>query len=404
MAFAESHEANAELKATKGAESQKDFQSDHESEDEFVTKLWLRLDRDQSGTLTRQELDTEPFHNLLRAAVAPISGTHTGGASYARTAMNMKEAISMCMRKADHSEGSVLRFEEFRSLVRTLRNPYGSKHLSDLAFSLFDIDGSDLLDSHEFHELLRFYLGKHPTSDMFMAEWKRASGGLQQTITKQQYVRWLQTSTDRAFRQHAPGVRDMPPTPDSFQLERAKPKWNRHFASQSKGARPQGKRDYFMRPQSLDELSIFYKQFEEGFERHKADLAKPRPTPARCALFPRILSTEGGTPMMLPERHNPGGTSRDHDTGLMQAWEDNWVPPLRLRHRDRAGDRPLAIRATFPELSDSLAQMSRSTMSRSTSSIRSVRDREKGTRLAEIGPARETLLQPEPWSGLRWCS
>jgi hypothetical protein len=77
---------------------------------ELVHALWDRLDRVHNDYLSKQELDCEDFHNVIRAAVTNPSkniGAVVGGAAYSRAVLNMKEAVNLCIRKVDaNSDGT----------------------------------------------------------------------------------------------------------------------------------------------------------------------------------------------------------------------------------------------------------------------------------------------------------
>merc|ERR1712061_11286 len=118
-----------------------------------------------------------------------------------------------------------------------------------------------------------------------------------------------------------------------------------------------GQREYFSRAQSVPELRRFYNTFSGTFSENLTTLDAPEPDPSGTGsvLWPKCLSTEGGTPLMLPERHGPRGTMSCHRTGRTELWDDNWSPPLRQRRRYKAGDRPFAQCALFGEMTDVFA-------------------------------------------------
>lgn len=70
--------------------------------------------------------------------------------------------------------------------------------------------------------------------------------------------------------------------------------------------------------------------FFQIFENRQAHYNPPASAPP-CKLFPKSLSTEGGSPMTLPQRHSPGGSMRDLLSGEIVAWHDYWSPPARYR-------------------------------------------------------------------------
>merc|ERR1712129_566827 len=104
--------------------------------------------------------------------------------------------------------------------------------------------------------------------------------------------------------------------------------------------------------------------------------------------------------MTLPGRHGPDGTMLDHRTGRVAIWEDNFVVPERFRRRYRAGDLPLAPRATFGELQDSFRfSQQKGKASKSWSTGAQTRRSAKTAALdsSVIRPARTTTLEPVPY-------
>ena len=73
-----------------------------------------------------------------------------------------------------------------------------------------------------------------------------------------------------------------------------------------------------------------WQMFFQIFENRQAHYNPPASAPP-CKLFPKSLSTEGGSPMTLPQRHSPGGSMRDLLSGEIVAWHDYWSPPARYR-------------------------------------------------------------------------
>merc|ERR1719215_218820 len=171
--------------------------------DLWIQDLWRRLDRDKSGTITREELEVEAFHEVMRSAVAPNRAS-SGGATHSRAELNMRDAIQFCMRKADQNSDASLSWPEFRSLVGCLLDP--NTGAADLAFALFDLDSSQRIDRQEFHELLRFFLGRNATATEFQDEWVRLIAGHDNVsdATRQQYMKWLGKTPIPEIRQHAP--------------------------------------------------------------------------------------------------------------------------------------------------------------------------------------------------------
>ncbi|CAE8584591.1 unnamed protein product, partial [Polarella glacialis] len=270
----------AQASATKS--TSRAFKAANETDDEWALRLWRRMDRDSSGKITLSELKCEEFHNIIRHAVAPESGTSTGGAQYGRTKVNIDEAIKLCLRKADSNHDKLLSFEEFRSLLLVLKEPHKAKYSANLVFALFDLNANRFLDRAEFRELYRFLLGRNPTEIEFEAEWDRlASLGspAKDLVTQEEYTIWLRFSDDPAIRQMAPEDDDVtelragtsPGTRGPVvNLASTRPKsmearglWNQMFnAGINPGHvndnRPAGAREYFSRSHSLPELKRFW--------------------------------------------------------------------------------------------------------------------------------------------------
>jgi len=382
------------------------------------------MDRDLSGHITRDELNCEEFHNVVLAAVAPVTKSGPGGVLYSRSSLNMSEAIAFCLRKADQNSDGYLSFSEFRSLIKTLQDVHTQASTAHLAFSLFDLDYSLSIDREEFREVMRFFLGHNPTEVEFQEEWLQARRGQQKDkVTRDEYIRWLQTTPNPVFHQHAPPLQpegDQSETKPQAALARSqsnylreKPRWNKRFnACMNPGHindfRPQGLREYFSPSQSLPELKRFYETYPGTFRAHHTRLEAPPSPEVTCALWPKSISTEGGTPLNLPKRHEPQGSMRDHRTSKVQLWDENWSPPIRLKARFRPGDKPYAPRALFGEVTDAFA------LSREGIGVKpepkAARRRScrvpGGAPLGGLGPrpdaklitaARPTTLEAEPW-------
>jgi len=385
------------------------------SEDDYnrwVEKLWKRMDRDGGGSITRQELECEEFYEVIKVACGGAAGGG-GGKSYARSTMNISEAIQFCLRKADTSGDGILQFDEFASFMKTLCNPNAkNRQNAYLIFSLFDIDGSGEIDRNEFKEMYRFFIGKNPTEAQFDEEWQRlAAAGDGEKATQKQYIKWLQTSPNPVFRGHAPPAEAPKPRkpPESRESRLAKlmnpsrctpvdqlPKWKKSFASglnpgHVNEVRTQGRREYFMKSQSEIHLRRFYQE-HELFEGHLNALESPEPQQQHCVLWPRVLSN-CGPPMTLPQRHNPGGSMLDHKTGRATMWEDYWVLPQRLRQHGKHYHRPLACSALFSEPDRNSRA---ATQRHGPASCRAMR----GARAhpdQEVNSCRHTMLEAEPW-------
>ncbi|CAK9027805.1 unnamed protein product, partial [Durusdinium trenchii] len=131
------------------------------------------------------------------------------------TQVNVDGAIEMCLRKADTNKDSKLSFSEFRSLMRSLREPRLARHSANLVFALFDLDGNHFISRSEFQELYRFLLGRTPSNNQFEEEWDRLLSFVKRSgeevkesgeeyADQRSYIHWLQTSEDPKIRQQAP--------------------------------------------------------------------------------------------------------------------------------------------------------------------------------------------------------
>lgn len=164
------------------------------------------MDRDNSGSISRHELDCEEFHTVIRAVLLPqLQATAgMGGPGYGRAEMDMDQAIHFLMRKADLNHDNKISFEEFKAFVLILRQPQIAMHTANLIFALFDVDRNQFVDEAEFRQIYRFYLGHVPTEVEFQAEWARLDSMNTGKVSRDDYVLWLQTSSNEIFRQHAP--------------------------------------------------------------------------------------------------------------------------------------------------------------------------------------------------------
>ncbi|CAK9050756.1 unnamed protein product [Durusdinium trenchii] len=195
-----------------------------------------------------------------------------------------------------------------------------------------------------------------------------------------------------------PSPRPAPAEPEPTALEKRKaPKWNQRFncGINVNDSRPQGLREYFSRPQSMVELKRFWEaHVGSSFKKHlEAHYTPPRSAPP-CKLFPSSLSSLGGSPVMLPERHSPGGSMKDLLSGEIVAWHDYWSPPARYRRPFHKQDRPLLPFETFGDVKDATK------IDSSPATLRR-HDRELEARVRRRnklgGPQRKCWLEPEPW-------
>jgi len=286
------------------------------------------------------------------------------------------------------------------------------------------LDASLSIDKDEFHEVLRFFLGRRPTTQEFDIEWLLIAGlNSGDRVTQRQYLHWLEVSQASGVRERfgnqplaIPMKNNNPGGKSTISGDwhhRQKPRWNQRFSSgpnpgHMNEARSRGKREFFSRSQSVPELKAFYETFPQTFAKQRGRMEETHPAPQRCALWPKSLSTEGGMPLTLPTRHEPRGTMRNHDTGSPEQWDDHWSYPVRLRSRHSPGDRPCAPRALFGELTDAFA------LAREGAGVRpkKLQNRRSNVRVAggqplgakvpsgEVGkvkPARDTVLAADPW-------
>lgn len=318
------------------------------------------MDRNRTGEIDRSELDCEEFREVLRQIITPQSAVGSGGVSYARVQQNIEQCVDFCLRKADFNNDRSLSFEEFKSFLVVLRSSQGAGHTADLIFALFDLDQDNRINRSEFREIFRFYLGHHPTAEEFNTEWGRLDAGQNDEVSRKEYIRWLQTSANPVFRQHAPPLRGyssdslstlkaigkkrqsiggggksaMSRTlPGLEELEknmgRVKPRWNQNFNTRKNMNHeiPAQQRVLFSRPQSLPELTRYY-ELHRGFNGN-ADRMASLPDQRR---HKAVLSTES-TAAMMPERDGPGGTMRNPLSGRVVEWNDHWQEPASLKQK-----------------------------------------------------------------------
>lgn len=323
----------------------------------WAMSLWARIDRDNSGEVTRDELACDEFRELLRQVMAPDSIGVTESVVYARAEINLHQVIDHCVRKADKiKRDGKLDPDEFEEMLRILRNQFRPKDKADLTFAMFDLDATLTIDRDEFREIHRYFLGRIPTTTEFMATWAQLDPEGKGEVTRKQYARWLARTTDPVFRQHAPPVLD-----EGRQLAQAssailsaqqdsvgeaqprfgkaalrsilrrkdllleRPSWNERAAgkdwSMANAAASPHTRNYFVRPQSLPELSRFYNA-HRGFTVHRERLDAP-PSPRKQA----VLSTESRfIPHTLDSKYKPAGFQRNCK-GVPELWLDNWQEP-----------------------------------------------------------------------------
>lgn len=179
----------------------------------WAKKMWSRMDRNDSDTISRDELDCEELRSILRGVLHPDRAS-TGGTTYQRVQQNVEQACSFCLRKADLNSDGILSFEEFSSFLWYLTKQHHVRHTAHLIFALFDLDFDGRLDQYEFHEIYRFYVGVNPTADEFQQAWATLDRTGKGSVTLNEYCQWLQASTDPIFKQHAPEVGPSSPSGD----------------------------------------------------------------------------------------------------------------------------------------------------------------------------------------------
>lgn len=316
------------------------------------------MDRDRSGFITSAELNCDEFQEVLRSILTPQNRTEKC-VTYARAELSIQQAIGFCMRKADMNSDGSLSFEEFRSFLRTLRNQSDAKHTANLIFALFDLDCSLTIDREEFKEIYRYYNGHVPTSLEVEAEWAKIDPLGKEVATRDDYVRWLQTSANPIFRQHAPKVAGsgeseddrssnatskydrkllkgiVRPAPGLLpQLRRqanpaSRPSWNDRLNPKdvvtTNPSEPKRRKQYFSRYQTEPELKLFY-DMHVGFADHAKRLSRPEDPKPKI-----VLSTESEkTRPMLPGRHVPAGRM-PNKSGKPVAWTDAWQTPRSMK-------------------------------------------------------------------------
>lgn len=334
-----------------------------EAHHELVLKMWTRMDRDQSESITRLELDCEEFRSALKSMIAPKTHGALGGKHNARAELSMKQALTYCMRKADLNGDGTLSFDEFKSFTNCLRQKTLSQHTANLIFALFDVKFDGFIGEDEFKEMFRFYQGRNPSEKEFQDEWAMLHASADRLVSRQQYISWLQTTPTLVFRQHAPPVeedvedhdgnslmhtqgsfgsfsRELLPSLSGSIHERStsswatssRPNWNQRFNAGVNANQkiPKSTRSYFSRPQSLPELQRHYQShrgFHEMLDRIKIPELKKTPT---------VLSTDSGCGM-LPHRAIPGGFMRSRSTGRLEKWKDHWQTPACLKSQYQPG-------------------------------------------------------------------
>lgn len=337
-----------------------------EEHTKWARSLWRRMDRDNSGQITLQELNCEEFENVLRLVLVPKGGERS--VTYGRAELNVSQAIELCLRKADVNNDGVMSFEEFNAFLRILRDQGDAKHTAFWIFALFDLKGTFTIDNQDFKRIYQYYTGHLPTEDELQEEWNNLAGVGSTLATREQYAQWLQTSANPIFRQHAPPVAGevgedamaaaneqlngkllkglVKPNPKILPHLRRhvrppfKPGWDDSFNARDMVAvtNPSAaKRNkvYFSKTEkltdSLDALSQYYQRMPH-FESCAKRLAEPE-----SAKSLRVLSTD--TAMMettLPGRHKKhSGQMMTNARGQQVKWTDTWQIPGSMKVTNR---------------------------------------------------------------------
>jgi Ca2+-binding EF-hand superfamily protein len=343
---------------------------------EWAAKLWARIDRDHSGSVSREELNCDEFQDVLHAVIAPDNtGDH---ANYGRAELHINQALDFLLRKTQTNADGNLTFKEFKSFTKMLRNQGDEHNRVHLIFALFDLDGSNTIDREEFHGIYAFFAGHQPTKNEVDRAFLQMDKFDKKEVTRQQFIRWLQREAPPQFQQHTAHVDDSSSTASS---SGSKPKnrkakkvihrpapgmfqplptdaatwstewhvfWNDRFrgtdTSLMNPACPERLKRYFSAPQTLPELDRFFNTYR-GFNDHRKRLHEPRsPAPKP------ILSTQSKTMEVNPERAAPGGWGRNAKGGIV-LWDNEWPDkPSDFKNKPWPGSLMLRCSAKPPPL------------------------------------------------------
>lgn len=328
---------------------------------EWIERLWRRIDRDGNGAVSRAELDCDEFQEVIRAILAPTTKPFTTSVFYGRAEVNTKQAVDFCMYRADANADGKLSFEEFAGLVHDL-----NRSQADIIFAMFDLDSGMEIEQDEFKEIYRYLLGHEPTAIQFQEAWSSLDKTGSGRVNKNQYLAWLKTTDNAAFKQrqdnrlrhtatgfgHAAqgdgrgiskGSRSSATSslPDLLLSKRKmrmssewRPPWNERFSSdvsKENSEKPQLRRTYFSNPQSLPELARYYQHRQPHFEVQKRRLLDGQ--------FKEKAKKSFVTPdcmPLLPERHKKDGKMRNTHGEKVQ-WIDDWQTPNGMMRKEPPG-------------------------------------------------------------------
>lgn len=322
--------------------------------DDWARKLFNRIDRDKSGSITKDKLNCEEIRSVFHTCLAPGNSCT---ASYARSVMNVEQALAFCLRKADINRDGVLSFREFASFLRALKNEADIEHATDWVFALFDVDGSGDLNLDEFRQIFRFYMGRTITENEIEKSFSKMDPGGSGICSRACYVKWVAEFAPSEFRNHAgpvgegesrtpsvlsdamdsktdlsclmKGVRGPTPSFEKMMLRRVnppfKPPWIERLNTTNvvvlNPMEPKRRKQYFSRPQSLPELKR-YCRLHDRCKSLLGPLIPPEDVPHRSNLSNTL-------PTFLPERHvNYVGRTSVH--GEVPKWDHHWQVPKSL--------------------------------------------------------------------------
>jgi len=322
----------------------------NEEHHEWALNLWRRMDRDHSGSITREELNCEEFQDMLHSVIAPDNTSPGAHATYGRSEMHIQQALDFCLRKASLNSDGTLSFAEWEAFTKMLRNQGDEHNRVHLIFAMFDLDGNNRIDKEEFVGIFAFFVGHQPCMFEVETAFEQMDKYDKKEVTRNQFIRWLKTDAPLNFKHHAAGVHVDPEEEEEAKKKAAKVKprvkkihrpapgllprsdsvptwtnswhslWNDRFVGKDPFIHnkcPVRMRHFFSAPSTLPELDRFYNTYS-GFEKHKRRLHRP-PSPINRP----ILSTQSRTKEVNPERAAPGGTAKS-SKGDRILWDNEW--------------------------------------------------------------------------------